>query len=173
MPSFDSKSTKQPDRPNDDTTHSRMSDEWWNICCSCWTQGPSFSWSEVLGKIEQNKVDFDLCRSNALSQLDKATADSAQDKAIADSAQDKAVADSAQSLTQMSERATHFSINLSDQVDQNMNIPPRHDNGAIVFRGTLRSDGTKLTVKTARAYLPAGRKQTIEVSTVHVPFHRI
>ena len=85
----------------------------------------------------------------------------------------QATADTTQLLTLMSEHATCFSINLNDQVDRNMNIPPHHDISAIVFQGTLRSDGTKLMVQTVRASLPAGNKQTIEVLTVHVPFRRI
>ena len=90
---------------------------------------------------------------NALSQLDKAIVDSTQ-------------------LLQMFERVAH-SINLSDKVDRNMNIPPHRVSNAIVSQGTLRSEGTRLTVKTVRACLPAGNKQVIEVLAVHLPFRRI
>jgi len=68
----------------------------------------------------------------------------------------------------MSNWATHFSINLNDQVDRNMNIPPHRDSSAIVFQGTLRSDGTRLAVKTVCAGLPAGNQETIEVLAVRV-----
>ncbi|KIM69964.1 hypothetical protein SCLCIDRAFT_494998 [Scleroderma citrinum Foug A] len=30
-----------PDRPSNQSTHSRMSDEWWSMCLSCWDVNPS------------------------------------------------------------------------------------------------------------------------------------
>ncbi|KAG6327371.1 hypothetical protein ID866_11719, partial [Astraeus odoratus] len=29
-----------PDRPNNEDTCSRLTDEWWNICISCWHRDP-------------------------------------------------------------------------------------------------------------------------------------
>jgi len=31
----------QPDRPTDETTHGRMTDQWWEICCLCWKRDES------------------------------------------------------------------------------------------------------------------------------------
>ncbi|KAG6332369.1 hypothetical protein ID866_6717 [Astraeus odoratus] len=30
-----------PERPSDEVTRSRMTDEWWEFCCLCWKQDPS------------------------------------------------------------------------------------------------------------------------------------
>ena len=44
-----------PDRPSDENTFSRLTDEWWGICSECWHTDPSKrpTMSEVAKKIEQ------------------------------------------------------------------------------------------------------------------------
>jgi len=76
---------------------------------------------------------------------------------------DKAITDVTRLLTHLSERATHFCINLDELVDRNTKVVPIRTRDAIVFQGILRSEGTRLEVKTIRAGLPAGDKKTIEV----------
>jgi len=105
-------------------------------------------------KVEETKVSVLIHLFNMLTQPDKA------------------IADTTQLLTQLSQRANYFCINLDDQVDRNANIAPLRDSNAIIYRGALRSMSTKITVKTLRAGLPAGDKHTIEVWTVHASFHR-
>ncbi|KAG6330634.1 hypothetical protein ID866_8457 [Astraeus odoratus] len=44
-----------PERPSDEWTYSRMTDDWWELLCSCWQRGPLLrpSMSELVSTIEQ------------------------------------------------------------------------------------------------------------------------
>ena len=145
-----------PERPSDNVTYFRMSDEWWDISFLCWARDPLLrpSLSELLPKVEKTKVSVLIHLYNMLTQSDEA------------------IANTTQLLTQLSQRANYFCINLDDQVDRDTEIAPLRDSNAIICRGSLRPVGTKITVKTVRAGLPAGDEQAIEVWTVHAGFHR-
>ncbi|KAG6333052.1 hypothetical protein ID866_6041 [Astraeus odoratus] len=54
--------TRPPDRPSDENTCSRMSDDWWSICRRCWDYEPSSrpSIETILNEIEQ-KIVSPLC----------------------------------------------------------------------------------------------------------------
>ena len=39
-----------PNRPGMDDTESRLTDDWWNLCCSCWDPNSSLHPSELFGQ---------------------------------------------------------------------------------------------------------------------------
>ncbi|KAG6329517.1 hypothetical protein ID866_9571 [Astraeus odoratus] len=47
-----------PPRPSDESTCSRMTDEWWDLCSWCWRRDPPSrpAISDVIEKLDQNKV---------------------------------------------------------------------------------------------------------------------
>ena len=47
-----------PDRPGDDSSCHRMTDDWWAICSECWARDPLLrpSVSCLLGRMEGTKV---------------------------------------------------------------------------------------------------------------------
>lgn len=59
-----------PERPSDNVTNFRMSDEWWNISSLCWARDPLLrpSMSELLRKVEETKVSVLIHSCNMLTR---------------------------------------------------------------------------------------------------------
>ncbi|KIM64460.1 hypothetical protein SCLCIDRAFT_115246, partial [Scleroderma citrinum Foug A] len=59
-----------PERPSDNVTNFRMSDEWWNISSLCWARDPLLrpSMSELLRKVEETKVSVLIHLCNMLTR---------------------------------------------------------------------------------------------------------
>ncbi|KAL4070278.1 kinase-like domain-containing protein [Scleroderma citrinum] len=124
-----------PDRPGDEDTCFRMTNEWWNILASCWQSDPHSrpAVSDLLDTI----VSLSRSKGNhldTLSQLDPHTVVHRPDPR--------------RMLEALVRQVSHNfpDINLDGRVDRNDNFVGRTISAA-TFLGTLRPSGAKVGVK--------------------------
>ncbi|KAI6127181.1 kinase-like domain-containing protein [Pisolithus sp. B1] len=121
-----------PCRPSDDSTHSRMTDEWWNLCCSCWKveipERPSMSTIvEIIERTTSESVD------STPGHPDQITTSS---------------------LTTIIQQACQSDIDVFEEIKEIPHGPVLSGHYASVFRGVLPPEGISVAVKTVRSNPP-------------------
>lgn len=103
-----------PDRPSDEETHFRLTNQWWDMCSSCWNRDPSLrpTMSDIVRTVKK-MIDSDLTMHN----------ETTMDPTFA-----------------LQEFASSYDIHLNEQVDRDERTPV-HGNTAIVYRGKLHRGG--------------------------------
>lgn len=116
-----------PCRPSDNSTRSRMTDEWWNICCLCWNHTPSSRppMSTIVDVIERTTSEF---ANGTLGTPVQPTTQS--------------------SLTGMIQQACQFDINVFEEIEEHLDGPVLPGRYATVFRGVIPHKGISVAVNT-------------------------
>ncbi|KAI6096284.1 kinase-like domain-containing protein, partial [Pisolithus croceorrhizus] len=121
-----------PCRPSDYSTLSRMTDEWWNLCCYCWKARASErpSMSTIVKLIERTTSESVHSTPGHRDQI------------------------TTPSLTTMIQQACQSGINVFEEIEENPDgsvLPGRY---TTVFRGVVLPKGTSVAVKIVRSDPP-------------------
>ncbi|KAG6335518.1 hypothetical protein ID866_3572 [Astraeus odoratus] len=162
-------------RPSDEDTNCRMTDEWWEICQSCWNRKPSLrpSMSTVIQEISRLQVctysDYMEFCVEMLTLFTRPRPESQPlrfHQSTSTNTNVKSVPGEVVELPSVS------GTNLYGRVDKDLTAHPVHGAFMVVYRGTLRPEGTKVAIKTARGGL-CGNEQVTKVGhlvTIPSPF---
>ncbi|KAI6008846.1 kinase-like domain-containing protein [Pisolithus orientalis] len=122
-----------PCRPSDDCTWSRMTDEWWNLCCLCWNTTPSLRppMSQVVDMIEQTTSESVAGTLGGPAQ--RATSP----------------------LTKVIQQVSQFDISVFEEIEEHLDGPVLRGRYATVFRGVIPSKGINVAIKSVRSSPPA------------------
>ncbi|KAI5999123.1 kinase-like domain-containing protein [Pisolithus albus] len=115
-----------PCRPSDDSTRSRMTDEWWNMCCLCWNPIPSSrpSMSTIVDAIEQTTESVNGTLGTPVQPNTHSP------------------------LTGIIQQACQFDINVFEEIEEHLDGPVLHGRYATVFRGVIPHKGISVAVNT-------------------------
>jgi len=69
-------------------------------------------------------------------------------------------------LQRLAQRASEHGINLNDRVDRDESFRPLHGGHAIVYKGTINPEGTRVAVKSLRLS-PSADKAAGDVHALH------
>ncbi|KAI6011821.1 kinase-like domain-containing protein, partial [Pisolithus marmoratus] len=136
-----------PCRPSDDSTQSRMTDEWWDLCYLCWNAAPASrpSMSKIVEMIAQTTSES------------------------VDSTLGIPVQPTTSPLAKIIQQATQFDVKVLEEIEGHLGGPILRGRCATVFRGVTLPTGINVAIKTFRASPPgqdwAIRRVLYEVDT--------
>ncbi|KAI6014350.1 kinase-like domain-containing protein [Pisolithus marmoratus] len=137
-----------PCRPSDDSTRSRMSNKWWDLCCLCWSATPCLrpSMSQIVEMIEEINSE----------SVDSALGIPVQTTTVSP-------------LTKVIQQASQFDVGVFEDIEKHPDGPVLHGRCATVFRAGISPEGLSVAVKTFRSSPPrqdwAIRRVLCEVDT--------